>query len=149
MAALSAVATIMLVRTWVRWKRDRDSGVDPSTLEPGFVAYPALATDLDALRDGTHRLLVDGVASRLEEVASSRTLYLVSVVSTAQDLVPVVHRIHQRLLSLYPDVDEAVVERARSLESQLRRIVSDGVDDGNGWMAVIRSAGRLVDELAA
>lgn len=54
------------------------------------------------------------------------------------------HAVHQRLLSLYPDVSEALVEEARVVEQQLTALRAEDADATVSFGAAIERAIGLV-----
>ena len=126
--AFHAVALVAAARSALQMARqigDRRAGRDASAQEP----EGTVRTDLDALRADLGALVVrlrlrvvvrspESEAAALAQAFEDRTLL--------DDLGRTLSVIHQKLLSLYPGVDEEVVETTRRLASEARqRAVSD------------------------
>lgn len=102
--------------------RERKAGRDPSADNEDTLVWPELADDCALLRTLSFQLESSSALTTLVDTADNdqrqafsvqRYIDLVRLQKTSQRL----HRIHQHLLSLYPAVDESVVEEARLLEA--------------------------------
>lgn len=101
--------------------RERKAGRDPSADNEDTLVWPELEEDCALLRTLSFQLesssaltaLVDATEDdQLQAFSVQRYIDLVRLQKTSQRL----HRIHQHLLSLYPAVDESLIEEARLLE---------------------------------
>jgi hypothetical protein len=114
-SAVVAAAVVATASDWMAGVRARKSGRDPAALEASEDALSGLQSDQSNARTLAHRIRLlegeDGVAEAGVAVRKVGALIHVS------RLGPVMHRIHQRLLSLYPLVDEMLVEQARQAEA--------------------------------
>ena len=148
-AAFHAVALVAAARSALQtaWRiGERRAGRDASEQEP----EAAVRDDLGALRatlaDDVVRLRLRaavgapaGEAAALAQAFEDRT--------RLDDLGRTLALVHQKLLSLYPAVAEAVVEDARQLATEARRrAVADTYDVGLGRVAARVS--DLCDRLA-
>lgn len=151
-SALSAMALLATARTAAEVRRsmlDRRAGRDPSGQEPEADVRADLATLVPDLRGLLLQLRLDLIVGDAGDdgaglVRAFETRMGLSVL--ARDL----HRLHQKLLSLYPDVSEEVVEAARQRQSESSRLL--GLD-GPGFPKLLRRtvdrALALLDDLAA
>ncbi len=132
-AAFHAVALVAAARTALQAARrigERRAGRDASEQEP----EPTVRGDLGELHAEVGALLVrlrlrvvagvpDGEAAALAQAFEDRLLL--------DDLGAALSVAHQKLLSLYPAVDEAAVEDARVLAGEARRrSVADDYERG-------------------
>ncbi|MEM1125073.1 MAG: hypothetical protein AAGI71_00360 [Bacteroidota bacterium] len=110
-ASLAAAA-----RLWQQ-ARDRQADRDPTTQEPTALARSWLAQALLDLERHLMRLRLS--RAQAETVRAAEESRLVTVVRRYDDLMVLqqalhlLQGVHQRLLSLYPAVEEQVVEEAR------------------------------------
>ena len=148
MALLSALATASAV-----WQsaRERRAGHDPSDQEPEAFVRPFLLAAAAELEPILLRLQASLMHVRMHDEP-----HLAVLVRRFDDLMTLtraarlLNRIHQRLLSLYPDVDEALVEAARRLTAESSALLDDEVlyadrlaafvDDGFEAMRQLREA---------
>lgn len=108
--------------------KERRAGRDPSDQEAPAVAAPHLETGRRELQQMLVRLRASLVYARHRD--EGETAHLVRRFDDLMTLGRVgrlLHLIHQRLLSLYPAVSEALVEAARCLEGTCSRL--GGADD--------------------
>ncbi len=120
MALLSTLSTAAGVR---RAMRERRAGRDPSGQEEARVARPSLYVARDELLGLLMRLQAGLVHSlhgdeRHTAVLVRRFDELITLGRAALLL----QEIHQRLLSLYPEVSEMIVEEVRALQTHCRRV---------------------------
>lgn len=146
-ALVAAASVLSAVRSWADWKAVRQSGADPTTLEPVGTIHAGLVQDAETLRAGLHGLLVLGVSMRLERASLPSSLKTLAFISAAADVIPVVHRVHQRLLSICFDVPEHRIEQARMVESRLRRLCEHGPENPSDWRGAVRDGSDLVEFL--
>jgi hypothetical protein len=121
MALLATLSTAHEVGQAVAARR---AGRDPAAQEPSDVAAPALREAARELNDVLMQLLLGRMHVRHHAeddlAAAVRHFDLLLKLRRAARLV---HAIHQRLLSLYPDVSPELVEEARHAEAELGRLL--------------------------
>jgi len=158
---LAAAAVLSFLDRWRTWRRPRETGSDPSALETDSVVRAGLAEDLAELRTSFHRIRVEAVGLLLHVEEGARELRFLGLLVAADGLVPVVRRVHQRLLTRFPDVDSETIEDCRRLEDALRCFVEGraggplkdepGPRDGDDWpglaVALAQRGSRLVEKL--
>jgi hypothetical protein len=110
-----------------RSRASRLRGIDPAGLESLASAGPAIREDVMLAEFLLHRLR----ASEAYRSESGETELVADVRAfdawlTIQKLGEATHRIHQRLLSLYPSVSEGLVERARIAHTCWRHLSEEG-----------------------
>ena len=124
MTLLATLSTAADVRNAIA---ERRAGRDPSAQEPTDVAAASLRTTGDELMDLLMQLMLGRVhlkhGEEAEQAAIVRHFDLLMKLRRAERLV---HAMHQRLLSLYPDVSEALVEEARLVHDQIEDLVDPG-----------------------
>ena len=116
--SLVLAASLDVAARFVRTYRDRRDGVDPSSQETDEVALERLVGLVDGLGEIAARLRLYHLLAMGEAPIEStliRRFEALTLVGRAAGMLRVVH---QSLLSVYPAVDEAVVERARRLQTQ-------------------------------
>jgi hypothetical protein len=120
-----AVLSTLLTALEVRFRTsERQAGRDPSNQEESSVARMYLGEAVAEMEDLLMQLSASAVftASRDED-------HLIVAVRRFDDLMMLnqagvlLHSMHQRLLSLYPAVREALVEETRLLQSMQREVV--------------------------
>jgi hypothetical protein len=124
MTLLATLSTAEEVRSGVQ---ERRSGRDPAAQAPSDLATARLHEAREALMDLLMQLVLGRVPlerSDEEELAHAvRHFDLLMKLRRAERLVKTMH---QHLLSLYPDVSEAVVEEARHVHRTLRAVREAG-----------------------
>ncbi len=112
MALLSTLTTALDLLSAMR---ERRLGVDPSEQQSPDVVLPSLS-------EGVRRVEHNIIALRASLVAAEReSCEQVTIARHMNDLIMLaglsrdLHGMHQRLMSLYPDVNEDLVESARRL----------------------------------
>lgn len=104
--------------------RERKAGYDPSANESEEEALPSLREDLDTLKVLAFELQSSLALSQNTAEAFAESQEAAVPVTRFVDLVRIqkagrlLHRIHQRLLSLYPSVEAAYTEEARTLKNR-------------------------------
>lgn len=158
---LAAAAVLSFLDRWRTWRRPRETGSDPSALETELVVRAGLAEDLAELRTAFHRIRVEAVGLMLHAEEGARELRYLGLLVAADGLVPVVRRVHQRLLTRFPDVELESIEDCRRLEDALRhfvegragsiRTVEGGLHEGDDWpalaVALAQRGSRVVEKL--
>lgn len=158
---LAAAAVVSFLDRWRTWRRPHEEGSDPSALETESVVRAGLAADLAELRIVFHRFRVEAVGLMLHVEEGARELRYLGLLVAADGLVPVVRRVHQRLLTRFPDVESDTIEDCRRLEDALRCFVEGragrpSTDDGtlcedDDWpglaVALAQRGSRLIDQL--
>jgi hypothetical protein len=106
---------------------ERRAGRDPSAQEPADVAAAALHTAGDELMDLLMQMMFGRV--HLEHRAEENMAEVVrhfDLLMKLRRTERLLHDMHQRLLSLYPEVSEEVVEEARVTHDQAAALVDAG-----------------------
>lgn len=114
MALLSTLSTAVQIHRGIRARR---SGEDPSEQEAASTARSYLGSAVSELRLLLTRLRITVAAGDRDDVSTAavrRFPQAMMLAQTARHL----HRIHQRLMSLYPGVPESLVEQARLLHAE-------------------------------
>ncbi len=101
--------------------RDRKAGRDPSAEEQKDIALPVLQDDLQILKALTFQLQ-SSLALSLDVMPDTHEQSAISVqcfidLMRLQKSSRILQSIHQRLLSLYPAIDEYLAEEARQLKN--------------------------------
>jgi len=145
--AMSLVATLRTAAEVCRSIALRKAGEDPSEQEPAHPTRIRLQAARADLRAVVNRLRVSLAVPHPEETALVRAFEdRMLIARAARDL----HLVHQRLLSLYPDVEEDMVERARRIQAEAARLAAS---DDQGFLPAVavwcESTAAFLDELAA
>ena len=128
--AIEAAARVAVLQTAAEWTaalRARQAGDDPAEDQPA----PGAAAHLRAERADLGVLLMRLAASLAAPegepavAAALRHFDRLLVLRRARRLL---HTAHQRLLSLYPAADPAVIEAVRALEADAARLAGLGPD---------------------
>ena len=127
MVLLSALSTASEV---IRSMRERRRGHDASEQESPDVARKYVRAALDELSDGLFALRTSRVADEegAEDAAVELTRKL-NELMILNRLLRLLHVIHQRLLSIYPEVEADLVEEARCVEGMCSIAASSVVSD--------------------
>jgi len=124
MTLLATLSTAEDVRAGVD---ERRAGRDPAAQAPNALATARLHETRDALMDLLMQLVLGRVPLERDEEGdlahAVRHFDLLMKLRRAERLVKTMH---QHLLSLYPDVSEAVVEEARHVHRTLRAVREAG-----------------------
>lgn len=112
MTLLATLQTAMGVREAVEGRR---TGRDPSGQEPPEVTRPYLRVAGQELRE-LHLQLLAGhlLAFRADEESLAASVRRFDLLMKLRRVERLLHGAHQRLLSLYPEVPEELVEEART-----------------------------------
>ena len=145
MALLSTLSTAAGV---ISAMRERRMGRDPADQQAPEVVLPSLAGEIRELEDYLIALRTGLVAAERE--AEGR----VALVRTLSDLMLLggfarnLHVVHQHLMSLYPAVDEDLVEDARLLHATCGRLIENSdpshermaafIEKADDFLAVVR-----------
>lgn len=117
MTLLATLSTAVDVRESVV---ERRAGHDPAAQEPSDRARARLRNARSALMDLLMQLMLSRVPLDQEgEAPLPRAVRHFDLLMKLRQAEKLVHDMHQRLLSLYPDVSEALVEEARLVRDQL------------------------------
>jgi len=127
MTLLATLSTAADVRDSIA---ERRAGRDPSAQEPGDRARAELQVAGDELMDLLMQMMFGRVhlehRSEAESAEVVRHFDLLMKLRRAERLV---HGMHQRLLSLYPDISEELAEEARQVRDRIQSLVNDGADE--------------------
>ena len=99
--------------------KERRAGRDPSAQEEAAVVKPYLRQTQREMQEMLMRLQTN--LAHAEQTSESHVVVLVrrfDSLLTLRRLARLVQTVHQRLLSLYPDVREDLVEEARYLQTE-------------------------------
>lgn len=103
--------------------RERRAGRDPSGQEAVAVAAPFLREAREELQERVMRLRASLAYATYEHEAPRTALVRrFDDLMTLNRVARLLHLMHQRLLSLYPEVSEALVEEVRVLEAECSRL---------------------------
>lgn len=150
MVLLSTLSTAAEV--WYAAKERRE-GYDPVAQEEAAIVAPWLFAARRELQERTMRLRASLVYARYhEEDHTARLVRRFDDLMTLGRIGRLLHLMHQRLLSLYPDVSEALVEEVRLLEKTCSDLA--GADDEDYYTLlgpfleqVLLFAARLQEEV--
>ena len=133
--AMALVATARAALGTARQIAGRRAGRDPSEQEPPAPVRADLAALRAALAEQTVRLRLRAVVGLPETPAAALAQQFEDRL-LLDDVARTVRRAHQKLLSLYPDVPEEVVEEARLLGAEAERCaLADDADVHFGPLA--------------
>lgn len=141
MVLLSTLSTAAEV--WYVTK-ERRAGRDPSTLEHSCVVKPFLFETSVTLREMIFRL-----RANLLSCSDGRNYYVIRLVRRFDNLLILqrisrrLHLVHQRLLSLYPEVDADLIEEARILGNKSIEVVE--TESESELSAFVLYLDRLLD----
>ncbi|NBC86785.1 MAG: hypothetical protein GVY25_11405 [Bacteroidetes bacterium] len=127
MTLLATLSTAENVRSSVAQRR---AGLDPSAQEPPGRASASLRTTGRELMD----LLMQVVLGHMHLVEQDERPIAVAVrhfdlLMKLRRSERLLHNMHQRLLSLYPDVSESLVEEARAVHGEIERLIEADEED--------------------
>ncbi len=121
--SMALLATLSTARDVGRSVAARRAGADPAAQEPADVATPALRRAVRDLNEVLMQLLLGHMHVRHQDeddlASAVRHFDLLMKLQRAGQLL---HAIHQRLLSLYPDVSTELVEEARLAEAAFEQL---------------------------
>jgi hypothetical protein len=125
----------------------RRAGRDPSEQEESEPARNHLREAREELRQVVTRLRISVVIEDSQETALVRAFEDRTLMAHAARSL---HLVHQRLLSLYPEVPEDLVEGARRLQAEAARLATYGADGfTNALVAWCDAAVAFLEDLAA
>ena len=119
--AFALLATLRTANEVRQTMAERRAGRDPSAQEAGTTVRDYLAMGLPEWKGLVTRLRVSLVVERDERAALVHAFEDRLVLAR---LARELHIVHQRLLSLYPDVPEALVEETRLRQQEGERLAS-------------------------
>jgi hypothetical protein len=109
---------------------ERRAGRDPSAQEPTPRAEAALKTAGDDLMDLLMQMMFGRVhLEHRAEAESAEVVRHFDLLMKLRRAGRLVHAMHQRLLSLYPDVSEELAEEARQVHDEIQTLVDDGREE--------------------
>lgn len=124
---LHTVALLSTLRTAAHVRRqmeERRAGADPSEQEPAGPARAYLYEALQTLEPLLARLRFFAAVGADGGDAVQHFEARLALLEAARE----VHRVHQRLLSLYPDVSADLAEHARRIQADFARLLGDDED---------------------
>lgn len=139
MAMLSTLSVAVDVHRTIQ---ARQAGLDPSNEEPDSLARAFLQHTLPDLHLRLTRLQTSLVAVALEEAEPLRTAHRFQQMMILRHLNRLLHMIHQRLLSLYPEVSDLLVEAARRLETHCSALLEAPPQDLDTRLNAFLDEGR-------
>lgn len=148
--AFALLATASAAARVVRALHDRRDGCDPSDLTPPARARTAIAADARELRELLYPLYVSFVAGADQDDGSdvARLTRQFDLLQRFSQAVALLHRVHQHLMSLFPEVSEDVVEEARELHLEAQSTLQHAAhDDQTQAVALAERALILADRL--
>ena len=129
MRSMVLMSTLATAADVMQAMRERRQGRDPSEQEPAHAAGAFLRQAIRELQDALISLRATLVAADVADAPYSVTATRrLNVILMLHSLSRLLHGIHQRLLSLYPEVTEDLVEETRSLESACRHLLVSNAD---------------------
>jgi hypothetical protein len=144
--AMSLLATLRTAAEVCQALALRRAGHDPSDQEDVVTAAAHLRdapAELDAV---VSRLRISLVLGRDDDSALVQAFEERMTLAHAARLL---HLVHQRLLSLYPQVDAALIEKARMLQTEAARLAAAGEDGfAHSIAAWVEMGGAFASELA-
>ena len=149
--SMALLATLTAAgRAW-HHTRERRAGRDPSVQEHEAVVRPWLRNAVDDLRPLLMRLHASLAYQqhRPDEPALARAVRRFDDLMLLGRLTDRLQGVHQRLLSLYPAVDEQLVEDARMVHQQGSDLLGDEAIGGDQLAAWVDRALAFVERLDA
>ena len=130
--AMTLLAVVSAAAEAAFGMRERRAGRDPSTQEDEAVAIPALLDDAARAQEILLQLRTSLIVGAEDEPAGiAGRVRRFGELQQLRRLGRLFQRIHQRLLSLYPDVPESLVETARAHWLACGRLIEAG--GGNAY----------------
>lgn len=127
MTLLATLSTAEEVRSAVA---ERRAGRDPSAQEPQQVAVPYLRAAASELQELLMQLLLSHVNIRYDHDEELATVVRhFDERMKLRRIVRLLQGMHQRLLSLYPDVSEELVEEARVVHRDAEALLESEVEN--------------------
>lgn len=124
MTLLATLSTATDVRHAVA---ERRAGRDPSAQEPPKRASAAVRLAASELKDlGMHLMMGQTHLRYHSEEPLGAAVRHFDLLLKLRQAERALHSAHQRLLSLYPDVSEALVEEVREVHRAVEALVDDG-----------------------
>lgn len=122
--SLVSLSTLHAAAEIVRRRADRARGIDPSEEESPPAARKHLRVTVRELEDLAFRLgaLQSEVLVSVDEL--SRAVANMDSLLVLNRIAQLLEDVHRRLLSLYPEIDEAVIEQARQMAAACRSAVA-------------------------
>ena len=122
--AMTLLATATAATEVAFGMRERKAGRDPSTQEQDHVIRPFLLQAEETVRRTFLQIRASVVVGQYNtEDPSAAQVRRFTELHQLRRLAPTLQRIHQRLLSLYPAISEALVEEARELFRQTEILI--------------------------
>ena len=153
LGAMAAVATLRTAATVAANLAARRAGRDPSGQEAPGDARTALSESADELA-----VLLTALRTRLAIYTEPEDMEAgddqAALVRAFEDRMAMLrlsdelHRVHQRLLSLYPDVDLHLPEVARLLQQEAATLLEVDAQFDRRLEGLVEAAGLFVDALA-
>ncbi|MFN3596990.1 MAG: hypothetical protein ACK41D_06940 [Rubricoccaceae bacterium] len=116
--ALALVATVRTALAATLGIAERRAGRDPAAQEPPWTAGTDLALGVGRVAGLALHLRLRAAAPPVGRAEATRLAQAFEDQLALAELARELHRAHQKLLSLYPDVPEALVEQTRRLHGR-------------------------------
>ena len=130
---VSLLSTLRTAAHVHRQMAERRAGRDPSAQEPAGAARAYLREALQALEPLLARLRFYAAVGAEGGDPVQHFEARLALLEAARE----VHRVHQRLLSLYPDVSADLAEHARRIQADFARLLEE---DGDGFADALAAA---------
>lgn len=142
MALLATLSTAEDVRASIA---ERRAGRDPSAQEPRQVAVPYLRVAAGDLQTLCMQLLLSHVNFRYDrDEALALAVHHFDERMKLRRIVQLLQGMHQRLLSLYPDVSEEVVEETRMTHREAEALLDRDVETFAAQLSYVLERGLSV-----
>ena len=122
--SMTLLATLSTAEDVRRSIADRRAGHDPAAQEQPDVATAHLHTAGTQLMDLLMQLMLGRMhIAHQDERPLAAVVRHFDVMMKLRQAERLLHQVHQRLLSLYPDVSDALVEEAREVHADVYRLL--------------------------
>jgi len=129
MTLLATLSTAAAVRESVA---ERRAGLDPSAQEPADRATTRLRNAGRTLMDLLMQMALSRVPLEQQEAQLAHAVRHFDLLLKLRRAERLTQAMHQHLLSLYPDVSEALVEEARLTHDTIERFLDTAPTDADG-----------------
>lgn len=127
--SMTLLATLSTAEDVRRSVEERRSDRDPAAQEPALQAASSLRETGDEAMDLLMQLMLGRMhIAHQDEKPIAAAVRHFDLLMKLRRVERLLHRMHQRLLSLYPDVSEALVEEARSSHDAVESLLDADED---------------------
>ncbi len=144
-SAIALLATLSTASWLQKSIQERRAGRDPAALEPVEEARAFLERTLPELGNLFYQLLTHAIYK--EEAAITPEVHAFERMMHILRVRRLLHRVHQRLLSLYPIVSEGVIESVRKLELEAEHLIEGDSQEEMGYISLAEQGLQLLREL--